>query len=88
MHKHSQLNDKGPLVAEFLIFTLNHPQIDSTFSEGRFFDENLTLGRSKKNWEANSKIRLQEDLYNLVFSFCAKFEGCAAKTVGGVGFAR
>ena len=39
----------------------------------------------KKNWEANLKIRLLEDLHNLVVSVCAKFEGCAAKTVG-VGF--
>ena len=27
-----------------------------------------------------------KDVHNLVVSVCAKFEGCAAKTVGGVGF--
>ena len=32
-----------------------------------------------------SKIELLEDLCNLVDSVCAKFEGCAAKTVE-VGF--
>ena len=42
----------------------------------------------KKFWEANSKIRLLEALCNLVVSVCAKFEECAAKTVGGVGFLR
>ena len=56
--------------------------------KGRFFDKILTLGRSKKILEANSKIRLLEDLYNLVVSVCAKFEGCNAKSVGGVGFLR
>ena len=40
----------------------------------------------KKFWEANSKIRLLEDFCNLVGSIWVKFQGCAAKTVGGVGF--
>ena len=48
----------------------------------------LTLGRSKKIWKENSKIWLLEALCNLVVSVCAKFEGFAAKTVGGVGFLR
>ena len=30
--------------------------------------------------------RLLEDLFNLVVSVCAKFEGVPAKTIGGVGF--
>ena len=38
------------------------------------------------SWEGNSKIRLLEALCNLVVSVCAKFEECATKTVGGVGF--
>ena len=42
----------------------------------------------KNLWEANSKIRLLEDLHNLVVSIRGKFEGCAAKTVGGVAFLR
>ena len=40
----------------------------------------------KKFWKANSKIRLQDALHNLVVSVCAKFEGSAAKTVTRVGF--
>ena len=40
----------------------------------------------KKIWGPNSKIGLLEDLSNLVVSIPAKFEGCAAKIVGGVGF--
>ena len=40
----------------------------------------------KKVWETNSNIRLIEVLCNLVVSFCAKFVGCATKTVGEVGF--
>ena len=39
-------------------------------------------------WNANSKIRLLEALFNLVVSICAKFGGCAAKTEEGVGFLR
>ena len=39
-------------------------------------------------WEANSKIRLLEDLRNLAVNVWEKFEGCPAKTVGGVGFFR
>ena len=31
-------------------------------------------------------IWVRPDLHNLVVSVCAKFEGCAAKTVGEVGF--
>ena len=42
--------------------------------------------RGDRGWK--SKIGLLEDLCNLVVSVCAKFEGCAAKTVGGVGFLR
>ena len=38
--------------------------------------------------EKNSKIRLLKDLCSLVVSVPAKFEGCAAKNVGGVGFLR
>ena len=38
--------------------------------------------------KANSKIRLLEDICDLVVSVSAKFEGCAVKTVGGVGFLR
>ena len=34
--------------------------------------------------EENWKTGLLEDLCNLVVSVCAKFEGCAVKTVGGV----
>ena len=48
----------------------------------------MILGLSKKNLKANSKIRLLEALCNLVVSICAKFEGCAAKIVGEVGFLR
>ena len=48
----------------------------------------MTFGCSKKNWEASLKIWLLEDLRNLVGNARAKFEGCAAKTVGGVGFLR
>ena len=40
----------------------------------------------KKISESNSRIWLLEDLCNIVVSVCAKFEECAAKTVGGVGF--
>ena len=46
----------------------------------------MISGRSKKLWEANLKIRLLEDLHHSVVSVCAEFEGCATKTVGGVGF--
>ena len=42
----------------------------------------------KEFWDANSNIRLLGDLHNWVVSVCAKFEGCAAKTVGGVGLLR
>ena len=40
----------------------------------------------KKNWEPNLNIGLLEDLCNLVVGVCAKFEGCAANTVGEVEF--
>ena len=42
----------------------------------------------KEIFEANSKMRFLEDLCNLVVSVYAKYEGHAAKTVGGVGFLR
>ena len=49
----------------------------------------MTLGHSKKKfWKANSKIQLSEALCDLVVSVCAKFEGCAAKTVKEVRFFR
>ena len=35
---------------------------------------------------ANSKLLLLEDLCNLAVRACAKLEGSASKTVGGVGF--
>ena len=35
-----------------------------------------------------SKIRLLEALCHLVVSIFSKFEGCAAKTVGGIGLLR
>ena len=51
-----------------------------------FFGDILTFGCSKSFWEENSKIRLLEDFSNSVANVCAKFEGCGAKTAGGVGF--
>ena len=56
----------------------------SKFFKGWFFGEILTFGCYKKIWEATQKIWL----CSLVVSVCAKFEDCAAKTVGGVGFLR
>ena len=82
LHKNSQPNYTGPLEAEFLIFTLDHPkkiQNFSKFFKGRFFDEILTFGCTKIFWDANLKIRFLEDFCNLVLSVCANFEGCAAK---------
>ena len=46
----------------------------------------MAFGCSKKIWERNSKIRLLEDLRNLVVSVPAKLEGSYAKIVGVVGF--
>ena len=42
----------------------------------------------KKIREVNLKMRLLKDLGNLVVSSSVKFEGCAPKIVGGVGFFR
>ena len=57
--------------------------------KGQLFDEIRWLFVVlRKIREANSKFRILEDLCNLVASVCAKFEGCAAKTVGEVGFLR
>ena len=86
LHKHSQ--SKLRRASNSRIFDC-HPR--SPWNKFKIFwrsifYEILTWAVIKKFWEANSKIRLLESLRNLVVSVCVKFEECAVKTVGGVGF--
>ena len=85
LYKHSQSNYKGPLEAWFL----NLPSEFFRTTRSQNFIEKSTCKKFcifRGDWGWKSKIRLLEAICNLVVSVCAKFEECATKTVGGVGF--
>ena len=89
LHKHLQLNYKGPLEAGFLnlpskIF-LERPKVKIS-SKNRPLKKSKFLKIFRGDRGRKSKIRLLKALCNLIVSVRANFEECAAKTVGGVGF--